>query len=71
MAGDSKGYATLASEKGSLMADYLQQANQLVKGGKWGKVGDLQNTGLVRTPQGYMTAEEAKANNLLQGDPRY
>ena len=53
------------------VAEYLPYVQDFVKGGKWGEVGDLQNTGLVRTPQGYMTAEEAKANNLLQGDPRY
>jgi hypothetical protein len=39
-------------------AEYLPYVQDLVKGGKWGEVGDLGNTGLRRFNNDYLTAEE-------------
>lgn len=44
--------------------EYLPYVQDFVKSGKWGEVGDLGNTGLVHTPEGFLTLEEAKAKGL-------
>jgi len=41
--------------------DYLPFVQDFVKSGKWGNVGDLSNTGLVKLPDGrYITAQQAE-----------
>ena len=43
--------------------EYLPYVQDFVRSGKWGEVGDLQNTGLVKSPEGkYLTLEEARAS---------
>ena len=41
--------------------EYLPYVQDFVKSGKWGDVGDLRNTGLVKHPSGYLTQEELQA----------
>lgn len=41
------------------VAEYLPYVQDFVRSGKWGDVGDLQNTGLVRAGGHYMTPQEA------------
>ena len=48
---------------------YLPYVQDFVKSGKWGEVGNLENTGLKPTQYGYLTPEEIKARGLeAQGD---
>lgn len=39
------------------VAEYLPYVQDFVKSGKWGEVGDLQNTGLVKSPTGEYVPE--------------
>lgn len=52
-------------------AKYQPYVQDFVRGGKWGEVGDLQNTGLTKLPDGrYLTQQEGYRETLIELDKK-